>query len=44
MHALISNRVTWLVILIACFWLGLLMVLGLTDYFSRGLVPLMPGH
>ncbi len=44
MHALISSRVTWLVILIACFWLGLLLVLGLTDTFSRGLVPLMPGH
>ena len=44
MHAILSNRVTWIVIAVACFWIGLLMVLGLADYFSRGLVPFMPGH
>jgi cytochrome c oxidase subunit 4 len=44
MHALISSRVTWIVIMVACFWLGVLMVLTLADYFSRGLVPFMPGH
>jgi cytochrome c oxidase subunit 4 len=44
MHALISPRLTWLVILVACFWLGLLFVLTLSDYFSRGMVPFMPGH
>ena len=44
MHALISSRVTWIVIAVACFWLGVLLVLGLTDYFSRGMVPFMPGH
>ncbi len=44
MHALISNRVTWIVILVACFWIGILMVLGLTDYFTRDLIPFTPGH
>jgi cytochrome c oxidase subunit 4 len=44
MHALSSSRVTWIVIAIAAFWLGLLVVLTLTDYASRGMVPYMPGH
>ena len=44
MHALLSDRVTWIVIAVACFWLGILMVLTLTDYFSRGLLPNMLGH
>jgi cytochrome c oxidase subunit 4 len=44
MHALISPRLTWIVIAVACFWLGILVVLTLTDYFSRGMVPLTPGH
>ena len=44
MHVLISPRLTWLVIAVACFWLGLLMVLTFNDYFSRGMVPFMPGH
>jgi cytochrome c oxidase subunit IV len=44
MHLLLSDRVTWLVVAIACFWLGILLVLTLTDYFSRGSVPYMPGH
>ena len=44
MHALVSSRVTWIVISVACFWLGILMVLGLTDYMSRGLAPFMYGH
>jgi cytochrome c oxidase subunit 4 len=44
MHLLLSDRVTWLVVAIAGFWLGILLVLTLTDYFSRGLVPYMPGH
>jgi hypothetical protein len=37
MHALVSSRVTWIVIVVACFWLGLLLVLGMTDYFTRPL-------
>jgi cytochrome c oxidase subunit 4 len=44
MHAMVSSRVTWSVIAVACFWLGLLLVLGMTDYFTRGLVPFMTGH
>ena len=44
MHALRSSRLTWVVISVAGFWLGLLFVLTLTDYLSRGLVPYMPGH
>ena len=44
MHVLISPKLTWLVIAIAAFWLGILLVLTFTDYFSRGLVPFTPGH
>jgi cytochrome c oxidase subunit 4 len=44
MHALYSNRQTWLVISMVCFWLGLLLVLTLCDYFTRGLLPYAPGH
>ena len=44
MHVLISPKLTWLVIAVAAFWLGILFVLTLSDYFSRGLVPFTPGH
>lgn len=44
MHMLPSDRVTWLVVLTACIGVGILFVLTLTDYFSRGMVPYMPGH
>ena len=44
MHALVSPRLTWIVIAVSCFWVGILFVLALTDYFSRGHVPFMPGH
>ena len=44
MHALISTRLTWTVILVVCFWMGILLVLTLSDYFSRNLIPFMPGH
>jgi len=44
MHALFSDRVTRIVIAISCFWVGLLLTLTLCDYFTRGLVPFMPGH
>jgi cytochrome c oxidase subunit 4 len=44
MHALISPRLTWVVIAIVSFWLGILLVLTLTDYFTRGMIPGMPGH
>ena len=44
MHVLISPRLTWIVISIACFWVLILFGLTLTDYLSRGLVPYTPGH
>jgi cytochrome c oxidase subunit 4 len=44
MHVLISPRLTWIVIIVACFWLGILLVLTLSDYFTRGMVPFAPGH
>jgi len=44
MHALVSGRLTWIVIAVVCFWVVILFALTLGDYFSRGLVPFMPGH
>ncbi len=44
MHALLGDRVTWSVIAVTCFWLGILLVLTLSDYFSRQMVPSMLGH
>jgi len=44
MHVLVSPRLTWAVIAVACFWLVILFVLSLNDYFSRGMIPFTPGH
>jgi cytochrome c oxidase subunit 4 len=44
MHLAISPRLTWTVVLVSCFWLGILLVLTLGDYFSRGMIPFTPGH
>ena len=44
MHALKAPRLTWAVIAVTGFWLGILCTLTLTDYFSRGEIPFMPGH
>ncbi len=44
MHAIMSERLTWIVISVSCFWLGILLVLTLTDYFSRDMIPVAPGH
>jgi cytochrome c oxidase subunit 4 len=44
MHVLISPRLTCIVIVVICFWIGILFVLTLTDYFSRSMVPFTPGH
>jgi cytochrome c oxidase subunit 4 len=44
MNALHSSRLTWVVIAAACFWLGLLLVLTLSDYYSRESIPFMPEH
>ncbi len=44
MHLLHSPRLTWLVVIVSCFWLSLLIGLTLTDYLGRDLVDYMPGH
>lgn len=44
MHVMLSPRLTWIVILVTCFWLGILLVLTATDYFSRDMIPFTPGH
>jgi cytochrome c oxidase subunit 4 len=44
MHAIISPRLTWIVIAVVCFWVGILFVLTLSDYLTRGMIPLTPGH
>ncbi|HZU35058.1 MAG TPA: cytochrome C oxidase subunit IV family protein [Gemmataceae bacterium] len=44
MHAASSSRLTWIVIVCAVFFLGILFLLTLTDYMSRDMIPLMPGH
>jgi cytochrome c oxidase subunit 4 len=44
MHVLYSPRLTWIVIVTVAFWLGILLVLTLADYFSRDLIPYTPGH
>jgi cytochrome c oxidase subunit 4 len=44
MHVLHSTRLTWIVIVVTVFWLLILVVLTLTDYFSRGEIPFLQGH
>jgi cytochrome c oxidase subunit 4 len=44
MHALHSPKLTWAIIAVALFWLSILAALTLCDYFTRGMVPDMPGH
>jgi cytochrome c oxidase subunit 4 len=44
MHASTSSRLTWIVIACACFFLGILFVLTLSDYMSRDMIQFMPGH
>ncbi|MCI0354727.1 MAG: cytochrome C oxidase subunit IV family protein [Acidobacteria bacterium] len=41
MHARYSSKLTWLVIVAGFFWLGILLVLTMTDYVTRGL-PSLP--
>ena len=36
MHVLHGTRLIWVMALSGLFWLGILMLLTLTDYFSRG--------
>ncbi|MGH9313444.1 MAG: cytochrome C oxidase subunit IV family protein [Vicinamibacterales bacterium] len=42
MHVRYSTRLTWVVVASGFFWLGILVALGLSDYLSRGWLPL-PG-
>src|SRR5262249_12804910 len=44
MHLVRSGKVTWMVISVTAFWVGILFVLTLCDYLARGRVPHMPGH
>ncbi len=41
MHARYSSKLTWLVIVAGFFWLGILLVLTMTDYVTRGLPSLL---
>jgi cytochrome c oxidase subunit 4 len=40
MHVKYSTRLTWVVAAAGFFWLGILLVLMMTDYLSRGLLPI----
>lgn len=42
MHVLHSTRLTWVVVASGFFWLGIMLVLTLTDYLSRGAID-VPG-
>lgn len=44
MHLILADKVHWSVVLVAVFWLGILLVLTYSDYFTRGIVPYSPGH
>lgn len=45
MHVIFTPRLTWVVLAVTIFWLvGVLFVLSLTDYLTRGLLPFLPGH
>lgn len=45
MHVIFSPRVTWIVLAVTLFWLiAVLLILAMSDYVTRGMIPLMPGH
>jgi cytochrome c oxidase subunit 4 len=44
MHVIVAPRLTWIVIVVMTFWLGILFVLTLNDYFTREMIPFTPGH
>jgi cytochrome c oxidase subunit 4 len=44
MHVLVSNRLTWCVLVVVAFWVGILFILTLSDYYTRGAIPFTPGH
>lgn len=41
MHIRYSDRVVWLVAMAGIFWLGILLVLTLGDYWARGWLPIL---
>lgn len=43
MHVLHSSRLTWIVIVVAIFWMGFFLLMTLTEYAARGLFR-YPGH
>jgi cytochrome c oxidase subunit 4 len=43
MHVRYSTRLTWVIVASGFFWLGILIVLGLSDYLSRPPVSPVPG-
>ena len=44
MHLYRGGKVTWMVIVVTLFWVGILFALTLSDFLTRGSVPHMPGH
>ncbi len=38
MHVRYSPRLTWVVVVAGFFWLGILIVLTLSDYMTRGMI------
>ena len=45
MHVIDSPKVTWVAVAVTIFWLVVVFLsLTFSDYFTRGLVPYMPGH
>jgi len=38
MHLLYSTRLTWVIVLGALFWLGIILVLTMSDYWTRHLL------
>jgi cytochrome c oxidase subunit 4 len=44
MHLMRAGKITWIVVVVTLFWVGVLFALTLSDYLTRGSVPHMPGH
>jgi cytochrome c oxidase subunit 4 len=45
MHVVLSPRVVWVVVAVTVFWLVVVFIsLTFSDYFTRGLIPYLPGH
>jgi cytochrome c oxidase subunit 4 len=43
MHVRYSSRLTWVFVSAGFFWLGILLLLSMTDFLTRGWLPLPPG-